>query len=138
MARIFEHARWSLDCISHKVLKMRQQAGWKTSADLCNDQPIDACGYIAAHVVSRSREAALAEPDSWLYATLPDYSQTQWVDCGNAILHKRDDDRILDSDEVNRLVRHYSYLDQRPQAAEEWWAGAVALDHSMLEYSPLG
>ena len=42
---------------------------------------------------------------------------------------KRDDDRILDADEVNRLVRHYSHLHQRQQAAEEWWAGAVALDH---------
>ena len=35
----------------------------------------------------------------------------------------------LETDEVNRLVRHYSHLDQISQAAEEWWAGAVALDH---------
>ena len=38
---------------------------------------------------------------------------------------------MLDSDEVNCLVRQYTGLAQRQQAAEEWWGGAVALDHFM-------
>ena len=65
MARIVDHACSSLECISHKVATMCQQASWKTSTDLCYDQPIDACGYIAADVVCRLREAALAEANSW-------------------------------------------------------------------------
>ena len=48
------------------------------------------------------------------------------------MLRKRNLGRILDSDQVNRLVRHYSYVDQRSQAEEEWWAGAVALDHFLI------
>ncbi len=48
------------------------------------------------------------------------------------MLRKRGLDRILNSDQVNRLVRHYSYADQRSQAEEEWWAGAVAPDHFLI------
>ena len=54
------------------------------------------------------------------------------IDRGNQVLRKGHLDRILNSDEVNRLVRHYSGLVQRSQAAEEWWAGAVALDHFLI------
>ena len=30
-------------------------------------------------------------------------------------------DRVLETDEVNRLVRHYSHLDQTSQATEKWF-----------------
>ena len=63
---------------------------------------------------------------------LPDYARLECVGRGNQVLRKRDLDRILDSDQVNRLVRHYSCLDQNSQAEEEWWAGAVALDHFLI------
>ena len=46
-------------------------------------------------------------------------------------MHRGKSDRILNADEVNLLVRHYTHLDHSHQAAEEWWAGAVALDHSL-------
>ena len=108
---------------------MCQEANWKTSVDLCSDQPLDACGYIAADAVCRLREQALAEADSWHHLQLPDYSQLHCIEQGNNALHKRSDDRILEADEVNRLVRHYSHLDQRHHAAEEWWGGAIAFDH---------
>ena len=108
---------------------MCQEANWKTKVDLYSDQPLDACGYIAADAVCRLRENALAEADSWHHIQLPDYTQLQCIEQGNNILHKRGDDRILEADEVNQLVRHYSHLDQRHQAAEEWWGGAIAIDH---------
>ena len=44
-------------------------------------------------------------------------------------MRKQDDDRILDADEGNSLVRHYTHIDQSQQTAEDWWGGAVALDH---------
>ena len=75
------------------------------------------------------REAALAEANGWHRTTLPDYAQQDCIHRGNKILRRRGLDRILESDEVNRLVRHYSHIDQNSQAAEEWWAGAVALNH---------
>ena len=111
---------------------MCRDASWKISEDLCNDQPLDACGYIAADAVCRLREAALAEANGWHRMKLPDYARLECVGRANQVLRKRDLDRILDSDEVNRLVRHYSYLHQRSQAEEEWWAGAVALDHFLI------
>ena len=30
---------------------------------------------------------------------------------------------------MNRLVREYCHIANKPQVAEEWWAGAVGLDH---------
>ena len=78
------------------------------------------------------REAALAEANGWHRMKLPDYARLECVGRGNQVLRKRDLDRILDSDQVNRLVRHYSCLDQNSQAEEEWWAGAVALDHFLI------
>lgn len=129
MARVVDHACNSQACISHRIATMCQGANWKTTADLCSDQPVDACGYIAADTVCRLRETALADADSWHHLQLPDYSQLHCIDQGNKVLRKSSADRILDTDEVNRLVRHYSHLDQRPRAAEEWWGGAIAIDH---------
>ena len=114
---------------------MLRSAYVKTTADLCNDQPLDACGYIAADAVCRLREAAMSEANSWHDIELPDYAQSECIRRGNKHLRKTEDNRILDSDEVNHLVRHYSHLDQRKQAAEEWWGGAVALDHFLTGFS---
>jgi len=129
IARVVDHGCLSQTCASHRVVTMCQEANWKTSADLDSVQPLDACGYIAADVVWRLREQALAEADSWHQLRLPDYSQQHCIEQGNNVLHKSGDDRILEADEVNRLIRHYSHLDQRHQAAEEWWGGAIAIDH---------
>ena len=115
--------------MSYRLVAMLRLAHWNISADLCNDQPLDACGYIAADAVCRLRDAALSEANSWHDIQLPDYAQLSCISRGNEVLRKRGDDRILGADEVNRLVRHYSHLDQRHKAAEDWWAGAVALDH---------
>ena len=129
LIRVIDHACSSEHSISYRVVAMLRLAHWKISTDLFNDQPLDACGYIAADAVCRLREAALSETNSWHTIQLPDYAQLECISRGNKVLHKQDDQRILDTDEVNRLLRHYSHLDQRHQAAEEWWAGAVALDH---------
>ena len=132
LVRIVDHACHSQHCISHRVAVMCQQAAWKTSQDLCDDQPLDACGYIAADAVCRLREAALAKANDWHHMTLPNYARQECIDRGNKVLGRSDLGRILDSDQVNRLVRHYSHLDQTRQAAEDWWAGAVALDHFLI------
>ena len=80
-------------------------------------------------VIVRLREAALAANDKWHTSPLPDYSQEHSIHRGNAVLGREDEDRTLDTDDVNHLVRHYSGLSQNPQAPEEWWGGPVALDH---------
>ena len=116
----------------HRVVAMCREAKWKISSELCKDQPLDACGYIAADAVCRLREAALAEANGWHHMKLPDYASLECIERGNQVLRKGHLDRILDSDQVNRLVRRYSYVDQRSQADEEWWAGAVALDHFLI------
>ena len=77
------------------------------------------------------RETALAETNGWYTARLPDYSSTDCIHRGNAVHRKSAEERVLDSDEINRLVRHYTGLAHRQQAAEEWWGGALALDHFM-------
>jgi len=132
LVRVVDHACRSEQCVSHRVVAMCQEAKWKISKELCNDQPLNACGYIAADVVCRLREAALAEANGWHRMKLLDYARLECIDRGNRVLCKRDLDRILNSDQVNRLVRHYSYADQRSQAEEEWWAGAIALDHFLI------
>ena len=129
MARVVDHACGSQDCISQRIVAMCREAKWQTLADLSSDQPLDACGYIAADAVCRLRDIALAEGSNWHRERLPDYSQLECIHRGNRVLNKIDDDRILDTDQVNRLVRHYTFLDQSPQAAEEWWGGAIAIDH---------
>ena len=105
LMRIIDHACTSEQCISHRVLAMLRGAPWKIVADLHNDQPIDACGYIAADAVCRLRDAALSEADNWHHIQLPDYAQGECISRGNKILRKQHDDGILDADEVNRLVR---------------------------------
>ena len=129
LTRVIDHACSSEHCMSYRLVAMLRLAHWNISADLCNDQPLDACGYIAADAVCRLRDAALSEANSWQDITLPDYAQLECISRGNKVLRKKGDQRILETDEVNCLVRHYSHVDQRRQAAEEWWAGAVALDH---------
>jgi len=129
MARVVDHACHSETCISHRIAAMCREASWKTTVDLYNDQPTDACGYIAADAVCRLRETALADANSWHHSPLSDYSQLQCIERGNKVLRKGSDDRMLEADQVNRLVRHYSHLDKRQQAAEEWWGGAIAIDH---------
>ena len=135
--RVIDHACSSEHCMSYRLVAMLRLAHWNISADLCNDQPLDACGYIAADAVCRLRDAALSEANSWHDIPLPDYAQVECISRGNKVLRKKGDQRILETDEVNCLVRHYSHLDQRRQAAEEWWAGAVALDH-FLTGLPIG
>ena len=127
--RVIDHACSSEHCMSSRLVAMLRQAEWNISTDLCNDQPLDACGYIAADAVCRLRNAALSEANSWHDIQLPDYAQLECISRGNKVLRKRSDQRILETDEVNCLVRNYSHLDQRHQASEEWWAGAVAVDH---------
>ena len=129
LIRVIDHACSSEHCISYRVVAMLRRTHWEISTDLCNDQPLDACGYIAADAVCRLRDAALSVANSCHHIQLPDYAQLECISRGNKALRKKGEDRILDADEVNRIVRHYSHLDQRHQAAEEWWAGAVALDH---------
>ena len=36
---------------------------------------------------------------------------------------------MLEVEDVNALVRRYSHLDERAEAHEEWWGGAVSLDN---------
>ena len=132
LVRVVDHACSSEQCVSHRIAAMFREASWKISEDLFNDQPLDACGYIAADAVCRLREAALAEANGWHRMKLPDYAQQECIDRGNKVLRRRGLDRILETDEVNRLVRHYSCLNQNSQAEEEWWAGAVALDHFLI------
>ena len=128
-ARIVDHACGSTSCVSHRIADICFAMGWRTNAELCDDQPMDACGYIAADAVVRLRDAALSQANSWVHSSLPDYSALQTVVRGEEILHKRGGERVLTSDEVNVLVRHYAHLAANPQAHEEWWGGAVALDH---------
>ena len=129
---VVDHACHSVLSVSHRVIAMCREAKWKVCTELSNNQPLNACGFIAADAVCRLREAALAEANGWHRKKLPDYARLECIDRGNRVRCKKDLDRILDSEEVNRLVRHYSYLDQRSQAEEEWCAGAVGLDHFLI------
>ena len=100
LVRVVDHACSSDQCVSHRIAAMFREASWKISEDLFNDQPLDACGYIAADAVCRLREAALAEANGWHRMKLPDYARLECVGRGNQVLRKRDRDRILDSDQV--------------------------------------
>ena len=108
LVRVVDHACSSEQCVSHRIAAMCREASWKISKDLCNDQPLDACGYIAADAVCRLREAALAEANGWHRMKLPDYARLECIDRGYQVLRKTNIDRILDNDQINRLVRHYS------------------------------
>ena len=118
LIRVIDHACLSLHCISHRVVDMLRQADLKTSADLCDDQLFDVCGYIATDAVCRLRDAALAEANNWYHVQLPDYARPECISRGNTVLHKKGDNRILDADEVNRIVRLYSNLDQTHKSTE--------------------
>ena len=49
---------------------------------------------------------------------------------GNKVLKKEDEThaKILESDEINALVRDYAGLAEAIYAEEDWYGGAVALD----------
>ena len=127
LARVIDHACYSEDSISQAVVKMLQRAEIQVAADLAGDQQTDACGFIAADAVQRLRQWALAEANSWWSTILPDYSTEQCISRGQRALQCAE--RVLESDQVNRLVREYCHIANKPQVAEEWWAGAVGLDH---------
>ena len=107
--RVIDHACSSEHCMSSRLVAMLREAEWNISADLYNDQPLDACGYIAADAVCRLRDAALSEANSWHDIPLPDYAQLECISRENKVLRKKGDQRILETDEVNCLVRHYSH-----------------------------
>ena len=127
LARVIDHACYSEDSISQAVVKMLQRAEIQVAADLAGDQQTDACGFIAADAVQRLRQWALAEANSWWSTILPDYSTEQCISRGQRALQCAE--RVLECDQVNRLVREYCHIANKPQVAEEWWAGAVGLDH---------
>ena len=66
MARIVDHASGSEASVSNRIADILCRAGWRTRADLACNQPVDACGYIAANAIVRLRDAALAEADGAL------------------------------------------------------------------------
>ena len=129
LARVIDHATYSTDSRSHVVSKMLQEAGMQVSADLKADQQTDACGYIASDAVQQLRQLALAEANWWWSEALPDYSSMECITKGQRVLQCEDEDRVLNSDQVNQLVREYCNIANRPRVEEEWWAGAVGLDH---------
>ena len=88
LIRVIDHACFSDHCMSHRLVAMLRLTHWKISADLCNDQPLDACGYIAADAVCRLRDAALSEANSWHDIPLPDYAQLECISRGNKVLRK--------------------------------------------------
>ena len=75
--RVIDHACSSEHCMSYRLVAMLREAHWNISAELCDDQPMDACGYIAADAVCRLRDAALSEANSWHDIPLPDYAQVE-------------------------------------------------------------
>ena len=129
--RVIDHACASPNSISKQIVDMFRSEKIHVVADLSAAQPVDSCGYIAADAITRLREAALALAAGWMDFRLPDYSGTECVQRGNSILKRRAvvQASVLLAEDVNQLVRSYTALDQRPQASEEWWAGAVALDN---------
>ena len=129
LARVIDHATYSTDSRSHVVSKMLQEAGMQVSADLKADQQTDACGYIASDAVQQLRQLALAEANWWWSEALPDYSSMECITKGQRVLQCEDEDRVLNSDQVNQLGREYCNIANRPRVEEEWWAGAVGLDH---------
>ena len=150
-ARIVDHASSPDHSISKQIADMFETAQVRTVADLSNTQAVDACGYIGADAVSRLFQAALSNIESagtpatergdivaglanpaterirnaWVDAPLPDYATVHCIRRGALVLDARasDEARVLEADDVNRLVRHYASLDTHLQASEEWWGG---------------
>ena len=92
LVRIVDHASGSLMSVSNRTAALCRRVGWRTRADLACDQPVDACGYIAADAVVRLRDAALSEPDGWMSAPLPDYSELACLHRGQAVLRQSSSD----------------------------------------------
>ena len=96
---------------------MMESLGWAVASDFDDAQQLDACGYIAADAVCALRAAALTKCNSWFDVKLRNYGSLACVKQGNEILGKPGGDRVLDQDEINRLVRRYSSIDQSREAA---------------------
>ena len=130
LVRVVDHACSSQECISAKLVDMCRTRGLCITATLSCDQPTDACGYIAADVVVRLRDCALGSDQGWFDAPLEPYTSTACVVRGNVVLGQASEEaRVLGTEEVNQLVRCYAHLAEHIHAQEEWWGGAVALDH---------
>ena len=127
LARVIDHACYSEESISHAIVNMLKDAEMQVRANLTGDQQKDACGFIASDAVQQLRQVAAADSNSWWSVILPDYSTVECISKGQRILQC--DQRILDSDQVNQLVREYCNVPSDSQVNEEWWAGAIALDH---------
>ena len=130
-ARIVDHACSGSASISAQIAAMRRTANVDVVAELCADQPSNACGYTAAEVAVNLRSDAMAFGKQWLSTKLPEYSHDACVVRLNKELKNSDEAhaRILESDEVNALVRDYAGLAQVIHPEEDWYGGAVALDH---------
>ena len=130
LVRVVDHACSSQECISAKLAETCLASGVRTAAALSSDQPTDACGYIAADVVVTLRDYALASGERWFDAPLEPYTTTACVVRGNEVLSEPSEEaQVLETKEVNQLVRSYAHLAEHVRAHEEWWGGAVALDH---------
>ena len=78
----------------------------------------------------RLRDCALGSGQGWIDAPLEPYTSTACVVRGNVVLGEASEEaRVLGTEEVNQLVRCYAHLAEHIHAQEEWWGGAVALDH---------
>ena len=134
VVRVVDHACSSSACISSRLEAVCQAAGLPScnlSCTLLADQALDACGYIGADAAVTLRDAALGLGDRWLQAPLPPYHSNACVKRGNNLLGRPGDVNasMLATEDVNTLVHAYANLKQHLQAQEDWWGGAVALDH---------
>ena len=123
MIRVIDHAWSSSACISQLTANMMEALSWDVNADFSGDQPLDACGYIAADAVSALRQAALAKCNSWFDIELRNYASLDCVERGNKVLRRQEQDRVLFGDDINDLVRTYSGIDQRRQAWPPYVSG---------------
>ncbi len=134
VVRVVDHACSSSACISSRLKAVCQAAGLPScnlSCTLLADQALDACGYIGADAAVTLRDAALGLGDRWLQAPLRPYHSNACVKRGNNLLGRPGDVNasMLATEDVNTLVHAYANLKQHLQAQEDWWGGAVALDH---------
>ena len=131
--RIVDHASSGSSCISARLQAVCEAAGLpprSLSSTLRADQTTDACGYIAADAAVKLRDAVMALGGPWLHAELGRYHTDHCVDRSNGVLglpggHAR----VLVTEDVNKLVHAYANLTDHLHAQEDWWGGAVALDH---------
>ena len=116
MMRVIDHAASSEASISHRVADMMRRLSWDVNSDISDNQPLDACGYIAADATCALREAALTKSNSWFNVKLDNYASLDSVIRGNAYLGRNHEDRVLYSDDINLLVRRYSRINESKQA----------------------